>query len=206
VGDDFEHGFAGAQTVGAAQLGGLVDFDPEDAEGYAAADKIVEAGIEALFEIPLAGLDGGVVATVAVRQRVEALDGVKDGGGSDAAAEAVAQNVNAGHHRHFMTEFVTGVDEHAAPVAVVLVGLKNPAFGAADNDGIEGFANGTAQKLGAGVTGDGSGGPVPESDFASIAGNRDAVRKAIESRFEQLDSIGHAQTSPLFSSAGGVAT
>ena len=86
-----QHGLAGHDAVGLAQLAGLVDGDPQHAERQAARAKILMQGCQPVFQIDLALFDFRVVATFPVGQRIQALGRMKDHGGAQMSAQSVAQ-------------------------------------------------------------------------------------------------------------------
>jgi hypothetical protein len=93
---------------------GLIDADPEDSEGRAAADVIVDKTLKAIFKVCLAGFDGFIFTGLASRQGVELVGGMKEDAGPNEAPEAIAEDEIADDEGDLVTELVMDVRKEAA--------------------------------------------------------------------------------------------
>jgi hypothetical protein len=100
--------------VGLAQIVRLIDGDPQHAEDQAAVREVFKFRLQPFFEFRLTRLHALVVACLTVRQRIQALRGMKDDCRADVPAQPVAQHQDSRHRRHVVTQLMPHVNQASA--------------------------------------------------------------------------------------------
>ena len=121
---------------------------------------------------------------------------MKDRGGADALAEAVAQNQRPRDHGHAVAQLVPRVDQRPAALWLLCVraGVLIPV--SLEQQRLQAFGNRLRQQLHCGVAGNALRGLVPKNHFALRAEHSNAIREAVERSFKEFGAIGHGNLSP----------
>jgi hypothetical protein len=93
----------------------LVDGNPQHAEALPALLKVLQGRFQPDFKLHQVRFRTGVFAVLSMRQRVQALDGMKDNRRANAFAQPVAQHQGPHRHRHIMAQLMSQMNQDTAP-------------------------------------------------------------------------------------------